>query len=297
VATPRPCADCSCTAFDDGGTAGARFCATCGHASERHPAPAPATGGAAPSSEFGLRIETAGSEHGLSADREAPALRASEAAPSDAPVWIPRPPAAATPASEAGARRYRKLKRILIAAAIAAAALVAAAGLALLLTGGDSAPRARPPTSAARTTPIAPNEVAKVIDGTTIRMGTGQRVKLAQVDAPKVPSNDCYSQDAVAELTRLLPAGTAVKLHREPKLRKVDKFGRRIAYVFAGTLNVNLEMVRTGAAAPYFFFGHRGRYAADLLKAATRAKRTGRGLWGACPRTVLDSVHQIHARR
>ncbi|MDX6535116.1 MAG: micrococcal nuclease [Gaiellales bacterium] len=294
VAAARPCFDCSCTAFDDGGSTGARFCANCGHDSERHPQPARGAGGVAPSSEFGLRIE-ASSEHGLSADREAPALRAGEAAPADTPAWVPGPPAAGVPASVADGGRYRKMKVALVVVAIVAAALVAAAGLALLLTGDDT-PRtaSKSPTTP---TPIADDEVSKVIDGTTIKLGSGRRIKLAQVDAPKVPSNDCYSQEAVAELNSLLPAGTAVKLRAERKLDKVDKFGRRLAYVFTGTLNVNVEMVRRGAAAPYFFFGREGRYAADLVRAGKRANRTDSGLWGACPKTVLDPVHQVHTRQ
>src|SRR4051812_42954873 len=69
AAPARPCSDCSCSDFDDGGATGARFCAACGHASERHPLPARAAGDTALATEFGLRIESAGSEHGLSADR------------------------------------------------------------------------------------------------------------------------------------------------------------------------------------------------------------------------------------
>jgi micrococcal nuclease len=295
AAAARPCLDCSCAAFDDGVSTGARFCATCGHASERHPQPARAPAGAAPSPEFGLRIETAESEHGLSADREAPALRASEVPPADAPAWLPAPPVARMPESR-GEGGHPKLRLTLIALAITAAVIATAAGLVLLVTG-DDAPNRAASSSPTTTTPLDPAAVVKVIDGTTFRLGNGERIKLAQVDAPKVPSNDCYSQEAVAELTRLLPVGTVVTLRREPKLRKIDKFGRRLAYVLLGTTNINLEMVQSGAAAPYFFFGRQGRFADKLLLAAKRAKRAKRGLWGACPKTILDPVHQVHTRQ
>jgi micrococcal nuclease len=295
----RPCLDCSCSTFDDGGTTGARFCATCGHATERHPMPPRAAGAPPPSPEYGLRIETPAVEHGLSADREAPALRASEVAPADVPLRVPPPPIPGPAHAARGDENGRRRKLIFLAAVAILAALVAgAAGLALALTGGDSGrPAASDGTrTTTSTTPVPANAVAKVIDGTTFRLGSGQRVKLAQVDAPKVPSKDCYSAEAVAELSRLLPEGTIVVLRRERRLPKVDKYGRRPAYVFVGEQNVSLEMVQAGAAAPYFFFGRRGRFADTLQLAATRAKRDKRGLWGACPKTALDVNHQVHTK-
>ena len=53
-------------------------------------------------------------------------------------------------------------------------------------------------------------------------------------------------------------------------------------------LDVNLQLVRVGAAAPYFYDGRRGRYAALLTRLALHAKAHRLGLWGACrgPRTT-----------
>lgn len=272
----------------------------CGHASERHPAPAQAAGAPPPPIEYGVRIQSRGAEHGLSADREAPALRPSEVAPPDAPtraapqerpaVIIPAP--ASLRADDPGGARYRKLRLILVAVAVVAALVVGLAGLGLLLTGDDSPRRAS--RSSEPAPPVDPDAVEKVIDGTTFRLGSGERIKLAQIDSPKVPTGDCYSAEAVAALSELLPAGTKVVLRPEPKLGKKDKFGRRLAQVFVGPTHVNLEMVRRGAAAPYFFFGRRGRFADELLQAGRLARRADRGLWGACPGTALDPVHQVH---
>ena len=58
-------------------------------------------------------------------------------------------------------------------------------------------------------------------------------------------------------------------------------------------LNVNLELVRRGAASPYFFDDDRGRYADDLLDAGRDAEEAGRGLWGACPSTRLEPWHAV----
>ncbi len=58
---------------------------------------------------------------------------------------------------------------------------------------------------------------------------------------------------------------------------------------------MNVELVRAGAAAPYFFRGDRGRYADELLDAAEEARDERRGLWGACPAARLDPRRALAA--
>ena len=58
--------------------------------------------------------------------------------------------------------------------------------------------------------------------------------------------------------------------------------------LFYNNLNVNLELVKRGAAAPYFYQEEKGKYAAELLQAAEEAKANKVGLWGACASAVLD---------
>jgi endonuclease YncB( thermonuclease family) len=49
---------------------------------------------------------------------------------------------------------------------------------------------------------------------------------------------------------------------------------------------VNVQLVRVGAAAPYFNEGRRGRYAALLERLALRARARKLGLWGV---SLLES--------
>lgn len=130
--------------------------------------------------------------------------------------------------------------------------------------------------------------VAQVIDGDTLRLDDGRRVRLVQIDAPEVPDRECYGADAAAALLRLAPAGTEVTLLRDPVLDGVDRFDRLLRYVLVGAKNLNVELVREGAAAPYFFAGDRGRFADRLLDAAEDARERGAGLWGACAGTALE---------
>ena len=135
--------------------------------------------------------------------------------------------------------------------------------------------------------PAAEATVERVVDGDTIVLAGGERVRLVQVDAPEPAEGECYGDEAGEELRRLLPAGAEIVLERDPRLDDVDRFGRLLRYVVREELNVNLELVRRGAAAPYFFGGDRGRHADELLDAAEEALAAGRGLWGACPTARL----------
>jgi len=137
--------------------------------------------------------------------------------------------------------------------------------------------------------------VASVTDGDTVRLTNGRRVRLLQIDAPE--SGECYSSEARAALASLAPVGSSVVLETDPRLDALDRFGRILRYLRRGSVDVNLELVRQGAAAPYFFDGERGRKASRLLGAANAAKRAKRGLWGASPSTTLDPERQVETGR
>jgi micrococcal nuclease len=138
--------------------------------------------------------------------------------------------------------------------------------------------------------------VARVGDGDTIDLADGRRVRLVQIDAPELGEEECYADEADDALRDLLPEGATVRLEADPRLDDTDRFGRLLRYVYADGTNVNLELVRRGAAAPWFFEGDRGRYADELLDAARAAETERRGLWGACPAARLDPEHGVDTR-
>lgn len=132
-----------------------------------------------------------------------------------------------------------------------------------------------------------------VIDGDTIELGNGTRVRLVQIDAPEPGEGECFGREATAILSSILPRGTKVRLVADPALDEVDRYGRLLRYVFTEKRNVNVLLVQRGAASVWFFQGERGRFAERLLRAARSAKAAGRGLWGACPGTRLDPTGPI----
>jgi endonuclease YncB( thermonuclease family) len=138
--------------------------------------------------------------------------------------------------------------------------------------------------------------IDRVVDGDTVALTNGRRVRLVQIDTPEVYSSpECYGSQASKLTKHLLPPGTAVRLLREPKTDAVDAYGRLLRYVIRvrGDLDVNVQLVRVGAAAPYFYDYRRGRYAKLLVRLARRARRLHLGLWGRCPGTPWDPNHGV----
>ena len=123
---------------------------------------------------------------------------------------------------------------------------------------------------------------------------------LIEAEAPEVYfGTECYGRQASATTKRLLLPGTRVRLNPEPATDRVDQYGRLLGYVVraADGLNVNVQLVRVGAAAPYFYEGRRGRYAGLLERSALRARARKLGLWGRCPHTPYDPTQGVSTRR
>jgi micrococcal nuclease len=177
-----------------------------------------------------------------------------------------------------GARQRRR--------ALALLALVLAASAC---AGDDDEASAPPPAPARSTLGV----VSGVVDGDTIKLANSRRVRLVQIDAPDLRQRECYAKEATLELERLLPVGTRVRLELDRDLDQVDRHGRRLAYVFVGRTNVNVTLVRRGAASVWFHEGARGRYADRLLLAAGRAQGAGLGLWLACASTRFDPQQPV----
>jgi micrococcal nuclease len=134
--------------------------------------------------------------------------------------------------------------------------------------------------------------VARVIDGDTIELLGGQRVRLVQIDTPE-KHDECYG-DAASALTRsLIPPGTRVRVEQDPDLDQVDRYRRKLAYVWKGDEDVNVTLVREGAAGVWFYDGRRGRHASELLQAVEQARAAHRGLWGSCPLARFNPLDSL----
>jgi endonuclease YncB( thermonuclease family) len=129
--------------------------------------------------------------------------------------------------------------------------------------------------------------ITKVYDGDTITLSTGERIRLLQIDSPELSPAECYGDEARSALVGLLNTPGQLTLKSDPKLDKVDRYGRLLRYVYIDKTNINLALFEIGAAAPYFYRGEKGQFASQISKAAQRAKAKSLGLWKSCPGTQL----------
>jgi micrococcal nuclease len=122
--------------------------------------------------------------------------------------------------------------------------------------------------------------VIQVIDGDTVALADGVRVRVLGIDAPEMERDgqpaDFLAHKAKAVLTELT-------LNRQVGLEydrlRYDHYGRLLAYVFLPGHNmVNTELVRQGLARVYFIAPNM-RYQEVLLAAQQEAIEARRGVW------------------
>ncbi len=135
--------------------------------------------------------------------------------------------------------------------------------------------------------------VSYVYDGDTLTLQSGEKVRLVQIDTPELSPAECYGIQARDLLKKMIGA-SAIQLRKEPASANKDDANRLLRYVFVGSKNLNLELVKQGAAAPRFYNGEKGNYAMQLLEAAQLAKKNEVGLWKDCPSTKLDPSRPIN---
>jgi endonuclease YncB( thermonuclease family) len=63
--------------------------------------------------------------------------------------------------------------------------------------------------------------VAHVVDGDTVELVDGRRIRLVQIDTPE-RRTECYGEASAALTRRLLPPGTEVRIEQDPALDQVD---------------------------------------------------------------------------
>jgi micrococcal nuclease len=126
--------------------------------------------------------------------------------------------------------------------------------------------------------------VERVVDGDTIVLAGGERVRYIGVDTPESvkPGTpvQCYAK-AASHFNARLVEGRRVRLRYDAE--RQDRYGRTLAYVFRSQdgLFVNAELVRRGYATT-LTIPPNVAHADDFRQLARGARRAGRGLWSAC---------------
>ena len=115
--------------------------------------------------------------------------------------------------------------------------------------------------------------VTSVIDGDTVELADGRRVRYLGIDTPE--SGEYYAEEATAR-NKDLVEGKTVELQRGK--RDQDEYGRLLRYVYVDGIFVNAELVAEGYATAYIF-NPDDRYSQILVQLEQYAKMRERGLW------------------
>lgn len=154
---------------------------------------------------------------------------------------------------------------------LALATIISGATAPTLLTGCSDGATCGPSTGV----------VKRVVDGDTIELETGEKIRYLLVNAPETTNghNDCYGTNA-AQFNTDLVMGKTVQLRYDDVC--TDRFGRLLAYVSVDGTEVNTTLVERGYAC-VLHIPPDGDARADEFKALEKAaKQQGRGLWGTC---------------
>lgn len=125
--------------------------------------------------------------------------------------------------------------------------------------------------------------VQHVIDGDTIELRSGERVRYLLVDTPESTTQvECFGSEAAA-FNRMLVEGREVSLTYDSEC--TDAYGRLLAYVEADGASVNRALVEQGYACVLQIPPNGVDRAAEFYDLETRAVDDRRGLWSVCADT------------
>ncbi len=125
--------------------------------------------------------------------------------------------------------------------------------------------------------------VKYVIDGDTVILTNGEKVRYTSIDTPE--RGQCWYRQA-KEMNRDLVSGREIMLEQDISNR--DKYERLLRYIYVGEKNdterimfVNMELVKAGLARVKEYKPDL-EYLEELEKAEDYAKTNKIGLWGGC---------------
>lgn len=129
--------------------------------------------------------------------------------------------------------------------------------------------------------------VTKVVDGDTIKIESGETVRLIGLDTPETVDPrrpvGCFGKEASNKLKSLVE-GKRVILEKD--ISDTDKYKRLLRYIYLPLgdnqlLFINDYLIREGFATA-LTYPPDVKYTNQFLEAQREAKNQSRGLWGSC---------------
>ncbi len=112
-----------------------------------------------------------------------------------------------------------------------------------------------------------------VIDGDTVTLEDGRKVRYLGIDTPEIGE---YYYEEATQRNRELVEGKVVELR--PGSRNIDDYGRYLRYIYVDGTFVCAELVAQGYAKAYRK-GPEERYSQYLFQLEEEAKAGNKGLW------------------
>ena len=141
----------------------------------------------------------------------------------------------------------------------------------LLLLGCDGGGSTCGPTS---------GHVARVVDGDTIELASGEKIRYLLVDTPESTTElECYGENA-KQFNSDLVNDKDIELRYDVECE--DRFGRLLAYVTVGGVEVNTLLVERGFGCVLHIPPDGDDRVDEFDALEDAAKAAMKGLWGAC---------------
>ncbi len=122
--------------------------------------------------------------------------------------------------------------------------------------------------------------VKRVIDGDTIELTDGRRLRYIGINAPELSVQNgktCFSREATAK-NKILVEGKTIRMVND--ISDIDKYERLLRYVWVGDIFVNEILIREGFAQ-VSTFPPDVLYKDVFLAAEKQARTEMMGLWGS----------------
>lgn len=125
------------------------------------------------------------------------------------------------------------------------------------------------------------HRVTRVVDGDTLLLASGQRVRLIGVDTPETVHPQRPPEPLgpeATEFTRRMVEGRPIRLEFDRE--RWDAYQRVLAYVYVDELLLNEELIRAGLSRAGASFPYRSDMQRRFRAAEAEARAARRGLWG-----------------
>lgn len=122
--------------------------------------------------------------------------------------------------------------------------------------------------------------VQRVVDGDTLLMEGGDRVRLLGVDTPETVRENFPVEPwgpEASSFTKQMVEGRAVVLKFAKERR--DRYGRILAYVYVDGVHLNEELIRAGFSEAQLQYSYSDAMKRTFREAEEEARAAKRGIW------------------